>query len=126
MSTVMTDYVILGFDLTSYIDDIYTEEWRTDENMEKWESNQSKGHIQLFPDPMSGCYLYFGYIVSVQDGYEDNIYKLDLSDRKYIEKMYDKTLDALIESKLISKQVLQTVINGTKMPFEVICFTEYR
>ena len=60
MSMTREDYIILGFDLSPYREQIYTDEWRTDENIDKWECCQTKGNIQLFTDPMSGSHLYFG------------------------------------------------------------------
>ena len=67
MSMTREDYIILGFDLSPYREQIYTDEWCTDENIDKWEYCQTKGNIQLFTDRMSGSHLYFGYILSAQD-----------------------------------------------------------
>lgn len=64
MSMTREDYIILGFDLSPYREQIYTDGWRTDENIDKWEYCQTKDNIQLFTDPMSGAHLYFGYILS--------------------------------------------------------------
>ena len=42
-----------------------------------------------------------------------------------MEKIWDKVLDALNETKLISESTME-VIAEDNVPFEAICFTEYR
>ena len=121
------DYIILGFDFTPYREQIYTDGWRTDENIVQWKCYQSKGNIQLFTDPMSGLHLYFGYVLSAQDEYNNpETTKISLVDENmgYIEEIFDKVMDALKESKLIS-QSMKDVITEDNVPFEMICFTEY-
>lgn len=128
MSMTREDYIILGFDLSPYREQIYTDEWHTNENIDKWEYCQTKGNIQLFTDPMSGSHLYFGYILSAQDEFDEpEVTKINLEDRedKYMDEMYEKVLDALYETKLISKSMME-VIEKDDVAFEVICFTEYR
>ena len=101
MSMERTDYVILGFDLTPYMDKIYTEEWCTDENIDMWESYQSKGHVQLFSDPMSGLHLYFGYILSAQNEYDKSeTIKINLADNDELDinEKYDLVLENLIKA----------------------------
>lgn len=126
VSSIKTDYVIMSFDLTQYMDDIYTEEWRTDENIEKWQDYKFKGNVQLFSDPMSRCHLYFGYIVSERNEYNDSTTKIFLSDCKqeYICEIYNKVINELKETKLISESIMNIIKDG--IPFELICFTEYR
>ena len=127
MSSEREDYIILGFDLSPYREQIYTDEWRTDENIDKWECCQTKGNIQLFTDHMNGSHLYFGYILSAQDEYgQPETTKISLTDERMscIEEIFDKVLDVLMESKLIS-QSIQEVIVEDRIQFEVICFTEY-
>ena len=128
MSMTREDYIILGFDLSPYREHIYTDEWRTDENIDKWECCQTRGNIQLFTDPMSGLHLYFGYILAAQDEYDNpETTKISLRDEdiEQMEEMWERVLDALIESKLIS-ELMQEVIAKDEVPLEVICFTEYR
>lgn len=128
MSMTREDYIILGFDLSPYREQIYTDEWHTNENIDKWEYCQTKGNIQLFTDPMSGSHLYFGYILSAQNEFDEpEVTKINLEDRedKYMDEMYEKVLDALYETKLISKSMME-VIAKDDVAFEVICFTEYR
>lgn len=128
MSMTREDYIILGFDLSPYREQIYTDEWHTNENIDKWEYCQTKGNIQLFTDPMSGSHLYFGYILSAQNEFDEpEVTKINLEDRedKCMDEMYEKVLDALYETKLISKSMME-VIAKDDVAFEVICFTEYR
>lgn len=127
MSSEREDYIIIGFDLSPYRKQIYTDEWCTDENIDKWECCQTKGNIQLFTDPMSGSHLYFGYILSAQDEYDNpETTKISLRDEdiKHMEEMCDKVLDALNETRLISEAIME-IIAEDNIPFEVICFTEY-
>ena len=42
MSMTREDYIILGFDLSPYREQIYTDEWCTDENIDKWEYLSTK------------------------------------------------------------------------------------
>lgn len=128
MSATREDYVILGFDFSPYREQIYTDEWRTNENIDKWECCQMKGNIQLFTDPMNGSHLYFGYILSAQNEYSDpETTKINLMDeeRIHMEKMCDKVLNALYETELISEPMMETMTKDI-VPFEVICFTEFR
>ena len=128
MSMERTDYVILGFDLTPYRNKIYTEEWCTDENIDKWESYQSEEHVQLFSDPTSGLHLYFGYILSAQNEYDKpETIKINLadSDELNIAEKYNLVLYNLIDSNLFSLP-LKNIVSDDKVPFEIICFTEYR
>lgn len=126
VSSIKTDYVIMSFDLTQYMDDIYTEEWRADENIEKWQDYKFNGNVQLFSDPMSRCHLYFGYIVSEHNEYNDSTTKIILSDYKqeYVCEIYNKVINELKETKLISESIMNIIKDG--IPFELICFTEYR
>lgn len=124
MSMTREDYIILGFDLSPYREQIYTDEWCIDENIDKWEYCQTKGNIQLFTDHMSGSHLYFGYILSAQDEYDNpETTKINLG-IKDMEKMWEKVLDALNETRLISEAIME-IIAEDNIPFEVICFTEY-
>lgn len=128
MSMTREDYIILGFDLSPYREQIYTDEWRTDDNIDKWECCQTKDNIQLFTDPMSGAHLYFGYILSAYDEFDKpEVTKIGLRDEeiKHMEKMWEKVLDALNETQLISESMME-IIAKDNVPFEVICFTEYR
>ena len=128
MSSERHDYIILGFDLSPYRKQIYTDEWCTDENIDKWECCQTKGNIQLFTDPMNGVYLYFGYILSAHNEFDEpEVTKINLRDEaiKHMEKIWDKVLDTLNETKLISESMME-VIAEDNVPFEAICFTEYR
>src|SRR5699024_2401877 len=112
MSMTREDYIILGFDLSPYREQIYTDEWHTNENIDKWEYCQTKGNIQLFTDPMSGSHLYFGYILSAQNEFDEpEVTKINLGDRedKYMDEMYEKVLDALYETKLISKSMMEVI-----------------
>lgn len=128
MGMIKTDYIILGFDLTQYWERCYTDKWRTDENIEKWEHNQTKGNIRLFTDS-SSAYLYFGYILYTKDKYDDEPIKINLSGdvdiEEYINKRYYEVIQALRDSKLFYK--LSDKITGhDKIPFQIISFSMYR
>lgn len=78
MSVVSNYYVIAGYDLTGMDTDKFRD-WKWSDEREKYICNQTKGHIQLFDDPMSGCHLYFGYILASGDayGYDTSKFKVD-------------------------------------------------
>lgn len=78
MSVVSNYYVIAGYDLTGMETDKF-DDWKWTDEGEKYTCNQTKGKIQLFDDPMSGCHLYFGYILASGDayGYETSKFKVD-------------------------------------------------
>lgn len=115
MSTTRKDYVILGFDLSPYREQIYTDEWRTDENIDKWECYQTKDNIQLFTDPMSGAHLYFGYIISAHNEWDpDVVATVSMEDML---RLKQKVNDKLYETGLGITDRLE---------YKVICFTEWR
>ena len=76
MSIEKNYYVIAGFDLTKYKTDKF-DDWKWEDDGEKFISYQRKGNIQLFDDPMSGSHLYFGYILGSGDEYEFRTVKTD-------------------------------------------------
>lgn len=116
MSMNRYDYVIVGYDFTPLRDALYTEEWaENEENIDKWESYQSKGNIQVFSDPCSGRHLYFGYILSVNDEYEDKVTKIRIADMERFKPYVDNKL----------KQVGWN-IPREPIPYQVICFSEWR
>ena len=70
MSVSRDFYVIAGYDLTGWDTD-KLRDWKWEEG-EEYICNHSKGNIQLFDDPMSGSYLYFGYVLARNEMYEDD------------------------------------------------------
>lgn len=116
MSMNRNDYVIVGYDFTKFKDIFYTEKWaENDENIEKWECNQIEGETQVFSDPCSGNHLYFGYVVAKNDEYDTEIAKISISELQELKTIVDEKL----------KQVGWN-IPREPIPYEVICFTEYR
>ena len=117
MSVRSDFYVIVGYDLTGcetekYEDLEYTDEWG------KYHCNQSKDKIQFFNDPMSGNYLYFGYILAEGEVYEFETTKFDVEN---INQAKIKVQDELI--KLIELGVIQED-SYIKRDCHVIAFEE--
>lgn len=79
MSVRSDFYVIVGYDLTSCETERY-KEWKYTDEGEKYHCNQFKDKIQFFDDPMSGNYLYFGYILAEGEVYEFETTKFDADD----------------------------------------------
>ena len=79
MSVNKNYYVIVGYDLTSCKTDKY-EDWKWTDEGEDLLSNQVKGKIQLFDDPMYGNYLYIGHIFATGDEYEFDTAKISIGD----------------------------------------------
>lgn len=74
MSVSKYTYGIVGYDLTEYKDKIFTEENCESDWYEDLRCYQRVGKIQIFDDPMSRDYLYFGYIFfETDDSYENKL-----------------------------------------------------
>ncbi len=117
MSVDQNYCVIVGFDLTKYKTDKYND-WRWTDDGEEFTCYQSKGHIQLFDDPMSGRYLYFGYIIAKGDQYEFDTVKFNPIE---IDKLY---LDIRQKLKhLIDVGVVN--LDTYRIDYELIIFEEY-
>lgn len=118
MSSERNDYVILGYDLTIYMDTIYDDWLEDEENIEKWEYNQKAGKIQLFSDPMSGSHLYFGYIISSHSEWDpDVVSTVSMEDMTRMKQEVD---DSLYETGLDIDDIAE------ELEYSVICFTEWR
>lgn len=118
MSLERNDYVILGYDLTDYMDTIYDDWSEDEENIEKWEYSQKAGEIQLFSDPMSKNHLYFGYIVSAHNEWDsDVVAKVSRADMMRVEQEVD---DKLYETGLDIDDIAEALEYG------VICFVEWK
>ena len=118
MSLERNDYVILRYDLTTYMDTIYDDWSEDEENIDKWERNQKAGEIQLFSDPMSGDHLYFGYIVSSHKEWDlDIVTTVSVEDMLRMKQEVD---DKLYETGLDIDGIAE------ELEYNVICFTEWR
>lgn len=79
MSVDRNYYLIAGYDLTAYKTEAY-DDWRWTDDGERYTSYQRKGCLQLFDDPMSGDYLYLGYILAAGDEYDFKTTKVNITD----------------------------------------------
>lgn len=110
MSIESSYYVVAGYDLTGCETDKFAD-WKWSKEGENYICNQRKGEIQFFDDPMSGSYLYFGYVLVAGDEYSFNTEMFDVSD---IEKS-----SAKVQSELVKLQELGVI---TKDPhFKPVC-----
>lgn len=101
MSVTSNYYVIAGYDLTGWETDKYND-WKWDDEGEEYLCNQIKGRIQLFDDPMSGCHLYFGYILAKGYQYDFETTKFDADIINQVKDNVKGELDKLIELGVIS------------------------
>lgn len=101
MSVDRKYYVIAGYDLTG-CDTDKLRDWIWEDGKE-YMCNHVKGKIQLFDDPMSGTYLYFGYILASGDmyEYETSKFKVDVLNEVYGDVRAE--LNKLIEMGIITK-----------------------
>lgn len=76
MSVERSYYLINGYDLTGMDCDKF-DDWKWTDEGEDYFCYQRKGKIQLFDDPMSGSYLYLGYILATGDQYGFETVKID-------------------------------------------------
>lgn len=104
MSINKNYYVIAGYDLTGLTTDKY-EDWQWDDG-EKYVCYQSKGHIQLFDDPMSGEHLYFGYILASGDEYDFPTTKFNIDDVNNVKTAVEDELVHLINVGVIDRSAL--------------------
>lgn len=93
MSVTKNYYVIAGYDLTNIKTDKY-DDWKWTNEGEGYTCNQSKGHIQLFDDPMNGDYLYLGYVLANGDKYVFDTVNILISEIENIKwKVYEKLIE---------------------------------
>ena len=72
MSVDSKHYLIYGYDLKGKETDSF-ENWKWSDEGESFLCNQVPGEIQLFDDPMSGCHLYFGYVLASGYAYDGGV-----------------------------------------------------
>lgn len=109
MSINKNTYGIIGYDLTKRRDKLLTEDVCESKWYENLNCYQRKGNIQIFDDPMSGEYLYFGYIFFETDEYYEN--KLGCYSLSDIEKIKDEVEQKLFEVFKIKKEPKIIVFN---------------
>ena len=114
MSISRDYYVIVGYDLTGFATDKF-EDWKWSDEGEKYLCYQRKGQIQLFDDPMSGDYLYLGYVFAKLDMYEAKTTKFNLNDVKMYEPYVYNKLRQLIDDG---------IIKSNNFEYEIIVFEE--
>ena len=119
MSMESNYYVIAGYDLTNYKTDKYND-WKWTEEGETYTDYQVKGEIQLFDDPMSGSYLYLGYVLADGDEYSFETTLFEVSD---IEKCSGKVKAELIKLQEVGVITKEPHFNPT---FKIIVFEECR
>ena len=115
MSTYATHYVILGYDFSSKRSEILDEDWLWTKDGENWTCKTSEGNIQLFADPRSGTYLYFGYILSNRDDDDEWAESIKIEDIINKRPLVDEAL----------KQ-LNLPIPDDLPDYKMIFFTEWR
>lgn len=119
MSMVKNYYVIAGYNLTGLATDKYRE-WKWTDEGEQYTCYQSKGHIQLFDDPMSGEHLYLGYILASGDEYCFDTVKFDVEDVSAFRQEVNDKLAELINAEIIGNN--EILIKKPK--YQVIAFED--
>ena len=123
MSMNKNYYVIVGFDLTKYKTDKF-DDWKWEDENERYFCNQSKGHIQLSDDPMTNNHLYLGYVLADGDEYEFNAAKFPICDfEAELPDVYGKIIEVI--GYLEDVGVID--YGGVKypyIPYELIVFEE--
>lgn len=117
MSVSKETYLIAGYDLTGFETDKF-DDWKYTNDGEKYTCNQTRGQIQLFDDPMCGCYVYLGYILGICDLFQAQSIDVDLI--QSIKPQVRSVLNELYDKDVISEEVL----NENKCKFEVLLFEE--
>lgn len=117
MSIDRSYYVIAGYDLTDLKTSKYRD-WKWTDDGEMFLCNQVKGNIQLFDDPMSGSYLYLGFVLAAGDEFYFKTTKFDVTD---VHAAFDDVSWAL--SKLQHAGVVAKDPNHVPV-FQIIVFEE--
>lgn len=118
MSVNKTNYVIVGYDFTKFRDILLKNDWKWESENEKYYCYQREGKIQFFDDPMSGDYLYFGYIYYKSDEYDDSkMCHIPISDFQTKKQSVDEVLKEMGWTYKLPKEPIR---------YEVIAFTECR
>lgn len=117
MSINRNYYVIAGYDVTTAVTDKY-KDWQWTDDGEKYFCNQSNGRIQFFNDPMSGSYLYFGYIIASGDEYEFETTVFNPWKITNLKTVVDLEFDKLVEYGVMDEDKAKYI------PFRLIAFEE--
>lgn len=120
MSINKNYYVIAGYDLSGYETDKF-DEWKWSKESEEYLDYQSRGRIQLFDDPISGEYLYLGYILGSGDEYDFETIKFDEEIINKVQCHVEDKLIKLIDIGVISKDPKFNPIN---LKYQIIVFEE--
>lgn len=116
MSVDRNYYVIAGYDLTKYKTDKY-KDWHWTDDGQDFTCYQSRGHIQLFDDPMSNSHLYLGYVLGAGDEYEFNAIKTDIVQLECLQLKVEEVLNHLNDIGVID-------IEFENVDYELIVFEE--
>lgn len=118
MSMDKNYFIIAGYDLTEYRTEKY-DDWKWTDDGEQYICYQSKGHVQLFDDPMDSNHLYLGYVLAQGDEYYMETTKLRANDILYLptKLAVDAKLGDLIEAGVVSP-------DAESVYYEVIIFEE--
>lgn len=117
MSINKSYYVIAGYDLTEAMTDKY-EDWKWTDEGEQYLCNQVNGRVQLFDDPMSGSYLYLGYVIASGDEYDFKTQTFNPWHVTDLKGDVDKVADELIACGVIDDK------KSKYIRFQIIAFEE--
>lgn len=119
MSVTKNIYIICGYDLTKWKDEIITEEFAESETYDDLTCNKVKGKVQLFDDPMSGEYLYCGVVIGeIEDEWCNNTIVISPEEVFSFSCDLENTISSLMER---AKSKNTNELNNAK----IIVFTEY-
>lgn len=118
MSMDRTTYVIAGYDLTGYITEKF-KDWKWSDEGESLICNQIKSNIQLFDDPMSGQYVYLGYVFARLEEYG---YDTEMISPEKISEVMPGVNQKLLE--LESKGIISSCPR-LRLDYKLIVFDEW-
>ena len=102
--------------MTKYKTDKY-DDWQWTDDGQNFTCYQSRGHIQLFDDPMSGSYLYLGYVFAAGDEWEFRTTKFDIVEAERQMNNVTEKLRHLKDVGVISEDLDENAIVYTFIAF---------
>ena len=127
MSMTFETYVIYGWDITDWVDQEKFEDWKWEDENEKYFNSQCQGHVQLWDGGAYSDRIYLGYCIwsAEENNYSGaTTWELEAGDREVYDKNGVEFLNLF--GHMYRDEILdRKFANATEDP-AIICFAEWR